>query len=440
MDWLEDFNKRVVSASEAVKAIKSGDRVAFTPGGAEPKAVGEALAKRKDELQGVRLFIPVPRRDFGWYEPGWEQSFKITLGRIPAPWRDRLVGERFDVSTASLAARSKSQERGETTDQVDVLILELSPPDKHGFCSFGAARFDKKERVGLAKQTIAQINSKLIRTFGDNQIHYSEIAFFVQDDPRVARDPPPPAATEVGRQIADLVHGLVKSGDTIQIGAGSTTETLVGSGALEGKEDLGVHTEFCAYGIIELVRRGVINGKRKTVNPGKLVAASIAGTHEDLEFVNENPLFELYSPDYTHDLRTIAAHDNMVAINNALMIDLCGQITAESLGTRRISGPGGQPSFAIGALMSKGGRSITVLPSTANSPQGPVSRIVAVLPKGTAVTVPYTAADYVVTEYGIASLQGKTMRQRAEALISIAHPDWRVGLRKAGNRLLGLAT
>ena len=236
------------------------------------------------------------------------------------------------------------------------------------------------------------------------------------------------------KDIAHNVSKLIKDGDTLQIGVGRTTEPLIELGLLDSKHDLGWHSEATPPGVISLVREGIINGEFKTINTGKVTVTSLGGaSKEDMDWVNNNPLFWLYSANYIWDVRVISAHNNMVAINNALCVDLTGQITAESIGNQLLSSAGGQVSFVVGSLYSKGGRSITVLPSTAK--RGTISRIVPMFEPGTTVTVPRTCADHIVTEYGIAYLRGKSLRHRAEELINIAHPDFRAELRKEARRL-----
>ncbi len=236
------------------------------------------------------------------------------------------------------------------------------------------------------------------------------------------------------KEIVGYVSSLIKDGDTLQIGVGRTTEPLLNLGLLNGKSDIGYHAEATPPGLIRLVREGVVTGKYKTIDQGKVMVTSIGGaSKEDMDWVNMNPLIELYPAEYILDARCIAANDNMVSINSAVAVDLTGQIAAESIGPRMLSGAGGQLAFAIGASLSEGGRGITVLPSSAAS--GKVSRIVSSLESGTIVTVPRTLADYVVTEYGIASLKGKTQRERALELINVAHPDFRSELLKEAERL-----
>lgn len=325
--------------------------------------------------------------------------------------------------------------------EADVLFTEVSPPDENGYCSFGASVWGKKRAVECAKLVLAEVNKNLIRTYGENYVHVSEIDYFVEHVSGGKR----PGATdllgrktwepgEVEKRIAQYVSTLIKDGDTLQIGVGSTSEWVAHLGALNNKVDLGWHSETTPRGIIKLVREGVITGKRKNVNRGKVIAVAVGGgDKEDMDFVNNNPLFELYDADYVLNPAVIGLNENVVAINSAIAIDLTGQIAAESVGPVLMSGPGGQLAFATGAQLSKGGHFISTLPSTAKN--GAVSRIVPQLEAGTIVTIPRTLADIVVTEYGMAHLYGKTQRERAMELINIAHPDFRTELKKEAEKL-----
>ena len=292
-----------------------------------------------------------------------------------------------------------------------------------------------------AKTVIAEINKSFIHTFGDNSIHISEIDYFVEP---VAAERKTGSTDQLGRKaivigkeensIAEFVGSLIQDGDTLQIGVGSAAECVAGvKGILDKKSDLGWHSETSPKGIIKLVREGVITGKRKTINTGKMVAIALGGSEEDMKFVDRNPMFELYDAEYVLDPRIVSANDRFVGINAAVAVDLTGQIAAESVGPAILSGPGGQLTFAIGAQLSKGGRFITTMQSTARG--GKVSRVVPMLKEGSMVTVPRTLADIVVTEFGVAQLRGKTHRERALELIAIAHPDFRAELRKQAQTL-----
>jgi len=433
--WQEEYRRKLISAEAAAGMVKAGDLVLFTPG-REAHAVGLALAARKEELRGVKVYAPSPGYDFGWYDPGWEESFNIIVSMVTATSQEAVDQHLVDIDFGGLIP---FQEAGKL--EPDVLLTEVSPPNERGFCSFGASLWNKRRLISRAKIAIAEVNKNLIRTFGDNYIHISEIDYFVE---HLTSGKAPGMGSLAGREIrepepylktvAGYVNQLLNSGDTIQIGVGRTTEPLVRLGMLAGKEDLGYHSEATPPGIITLVKEGVITGKYKTVNPGKCVVTTIGGsTREEMEWVDNNPLFHLVDVEYLEDIRVIAAHDNMVAINNILAIDLGGQIASEGLGTRTLAVAGGQIAFVYGAWLSKGGRSIMVLPATAQG--GKLSRIAPTLPSGTPVTIQRNLADTVITEYGVARLRGKTLRERAEALISIAHPDFRAELKREARRM-----
>jgi len=430
--WQDEYNGKLVAAEEAAELVKSGDRVVFTMG-REAHAIGLAIASRKEELNAVHVFVPTPGYDFGWYDEGWQNSFDVSIIMPTGVSQEAIDAKRCDI----LPTIAVSMYRAETlVIPADVVLTEVSLPDEKGFCSFGQSLWNKKRQIKAGKIVIAEVNKNLIRTYGQNFVHVSEIDYFVEHltsgaEPgmgslagRALKEPEPHL-----KAIAGYVGEIIKDGDTIQIGVGRTTEPLVRLGMFEGRRDLGVHTEATPPGIITLVRDGVITGKYKTINEGRVVATSLGGgTREEMAWAANNPIFELVDVDYLEDVRIIAAHDNMVAINNALQIDLSGQITAESLGSRLLSSTGGQFSFVLGAVMSRGGRSITVLPATAKG--GTISRIVPRLPEGAVVTLPRGCADYVVTEFGVAKLWGKSLRQRAQELIAIAHPDFREELKR----------
>jgi len=436
MSWKEEYEKRLISPEDAVKLIRSGDRVAFAYG-LEPNDLALALLARAGDLKDIRLYVPAPGRDLPWYEPGWEEAFSVSVGYVLPVARKMVEERRGDYMVSGLLWAEDPSLR----EPVDVLLIYLSTPDEHGYCSFGGSLWDKKRAVRAAKLVLAEVSPDLIRTYGDNYIHVSEIDYFVPHTP-TGRAPgttdilgrKTAGPSEVEKTIAEYVASLIRDGDTIEVGVGGAAEWVLQLGVLESKHDLGVHSENLPRGTASLVMNGVITGKFKSTNPGKVVSTACGGgTKEEMDFINMNPIFELYGSDYVLDPRVIAAHDNMVAINAALAVDLTGQIAAESIGPTMVSGTGGQLAFAIGAAISKGGRNITVLPSTAR--EGRVSRIVPQLEPGTVVTVPRNLADVVVTEHGIGRLKGKTQRQRAEELISIAHPDFRAALRNQAQRL-----
>jgi 4-hydroxybutyrate CoA-transferase len=441
LNWQEHYQKDMLSAEEAAKLVKSGDYVVFTTG-REATSVGKAIAARKDDLKGTRVLIPSPINDFGWYDTENKEMmevFEIIVG-MPTGISQKMIDERQCDMIPSGHIPLLELPYGPP----NVLLTEVSPPNEQGFCSFGNSVWNKRNQIREAKLTIAEVNDKLVWPHGETIIHCSEIDYFVEHEQtgrvpgkgtlagRTVRETP-----EYVKAIMKNVRSLLRDGDCIQIGIGRTTEPMVRLGLLEGKNDLGYHSEATPPGIITAVKEGIITGKYKPPDYGqwKCVCTSLGGgTREEMEWADNNPLFELVNLAYLEDVRVIAAHDNVVAINNCLAVDLRGQITAESLGPKLMSGAGGQIPFVMAAFLSKGGRAITVLPSTAQN--GTVSRIVPFFPEGTVVTIQMHCADYVVTEYGIAHMRGKTSRQRAEELISIAHPDFRDELRKQAEKLL----
>jgi len=441
-DWRGEYERKTISIDDAAALVKSGDYVVFTMG-REAFGLGLAIAARKDELKDVKIFCPAPSYDFGWYDEDWQDSFQVMTMMVTGVCQEAVDAKRIDVNPGVLIGTPRGMTGAQLEQDPDIAITELSPPDEKGFCSFGQSVWDKRKTIKQAKLVVAEVNDKLIRTYGDNFIHISEIDYFVEHVSsgigigtgtlagRERKDPEPYL-----KDIAKYVNGLIEDGDTLQIGVGRTSEALVALGMLDGKRDIGYHSEATPPGIITLVKQGVINGERKTINSGKAVVTSLGGgTREEMVWADRNPLFWLVDVDYLEDIRVIASHDNMVVVNNALAIDLAGQIASETIGIRPMAAAGGQPSFVIGALLSKGGRSITVIPSTASG--GKVSRIVPRMTEGAAVTVPRQLADYVVTEYGVTRLWGKSLRQRSKGLISIAHPDFREELTKEALQMWG---
>jgi 4-hydroxybutyrate CoA-transferase len=445
MDWREEYQRKTVSPDEAVKRVKSGDcvEVASAPG------LESALGGRAGELRNVVIRGSSYRKELPWFQPGREGSFIVQSGALPMQRRDTPPDAKlidYVPPYLSFLRTRLEEERGLEQGRIDVFMVTVSAPDRNGCCSFGSTLLAKKTQARRAKIVLAEVSDLpgfRLRTGGDNYIHVSEIDCFVPhapaSGPRVGRFRAR-ELTDVDRRIAQHVAGLVRDGDTIELGVGSVAEALPAAGAFDGKRDLGLHMGTLWKGLIPLVRDGVFTGARKTLHQGKVVASAIqladeAGDNLEMtEFVDHNPAFELYAIDYVQDFKTIAAHDNFVAINSALAVDLSGQVTTESIGSRTVGAPGGFPAFAMGALMSKGGRSIIVMSSTAA--EGKVSRITPSFPANTMVTLPRYFADYVVTEYGVASLMGKTQRERVQQLIGIAHPDFRSGLEREAQMLL----
>lgn len=439
MNWQVEYRKRLTTAEEAVKVVRSGDVVAI-PVYSNPAVIAKALADRLTELTGVTVLLGAAAADLPWYHPEAARAFQIepwyTSPYLPKPIRRMVLEKRSDHRICPSALLFKALNEGRPDARPpDVVLLDVSPPDHNGFVSLGAGVWDKKELIQYARTVIAEVNPSFIRTAGENFVHLRDIDYCVELPETEEFRPPFPAVevSEQVKQIAAHVAPLIRDGDTIEVGAGSTSEALVQAGIFAGRNDLGWHTERIPRGGVELVRQGIFTGACKTRHPGRAVATAIAFSREEREFVHSNPHFELYRVAYINHISTIAAHDNMVAINNALRVDLTGQVVADSFGPQMFTGTGGLPEYAIASVYAKGGRSIIVLPSTTSD--GKISRIVPLIEEGSFVTSPRQFTDYVVTEYGVARLFGKTQRRRAEELIAIAHPDFRPELEKAAKRL-----
>ena len=443
MDWKEEFKRKLVTPEEAAREIQSGDIIRLGWVISCPHTLCQALGKRKDELEGVTIInstvvIPQP-----WHEPGYEKAFRLVDTFISAVVRPLFEQKKIDFLGLDTILQQRQYTDRRRQGHRQVYMRQFSPPDEHGYCSFGEAIWYGADAVRNSDLVIAEIVPGLIRTYGDNHVHVSEIDKFVEAAPSFKHDPADAkragmvAGSDREIEIASVIgatvaNELIRDGDVVQIGAGVVSAAI--AGFLQDKHDLGFHSEIMPGGIVDLVKEGVITGRTKKVHPGKVVATCCMGmTDEELGYVNNNPMFELYGVTHTNDPRVISANDNVVSINNTLAVDLSGQVASDSLGPLPYSGVGGQLDFVLGAMMSRGGRSVIVLPATAKGDT--ISRITPMLTLGQGVSVPRGWVDYVVTEYGVASLFGKSLRERAEELISVAHPDFRVELRKTAEEL-----
>ncbi len=444
--WQDKYRDKIISAKEAAKIVKSGERVVLAMMDM-PKLIGFELAKRKDELQNVTL-ISHWTDDFPWFQPGWEDSFLVEDAFPLAHTRPGVKERRFDwvpsIFGLNDGVRQEESDRTGIYHYADVFLGKVSPPDEEGYCSFGPRLWYSPSALKTARTVIVEVDPTITRVFGD-RVHISEIDYLVETEPVPADKAkserplpvPPVDEWEKAQVIAANVSTLIRDGDTLQIGTGTASEAI--TTFLEDRNDLGIDSEIIPVSLLEAIRKGVFTNKRKSINRGKSVCACLRtydndpATPEILEFVRENPAFEFRDVGYICNVPRIASNDNMVSINTGLAIDLLGQLVIDHLGPVPISGPGGQVEFCIGAHYSKGGRSITSLMSTAK--QGTISRIVPQLEKGTVVEIPLTYVDYLVTEYGMVNLDGKTRRERAEAIISIAHPDFQPELRRAAQKL-----
>ena len=428
----EIYRSRLVSLEDAVSRINSGDRIWISAGQRVTKLIS-GLLPRVLELEGVQL-KGLPMGDFGWYSDVFQGHLRVDTLFGSAFSREALASGRADFTPWWVWGGQKALEEGRPgTAPFDVTFIGTSPPNEWGYCCFGSSLWEAKTMTKHSNLVICEVNENHIRTFGDTWIHVSEIDAFVESDEPVPEAPATePAASDM--PIAEYVATLINDGDTLQFGTGTTSGFIPTSGVLDNKQDLGYFAELTVRGTIELAQKGVITSRYMDTHPGKFITTTAGNSPEDHQYINENPMFEFYDTDYIHSPAAIARNDNMVAIDNAITVDLNGQIGASTIGPRIWSGTGGHLSYALGAFMSKGGRYICVLPSTAVS--GTKSRIVSQFEPGQVVTVPQDISDIVVTEYGVAHLLNKTLRERADELISIAHPDFRADLRREAGRAL----
>jgi acetyl-CoA hydrolase len=415
---------RWTSAADTGKVVRSGQRVYIGGGCGVPMVLAGELARRAPELRDVEIIHILTAGTSAWVTPEVSSAFRDNSLFIGPNVRAAVQQGRADFTPVFLSEVPRLFREGHLP--IDVALIAVSPPDSHGYCSYGVEVGVTKPAVESARVVIAEINPRMPRVWGNSFIHVSQIDYCVEVDyplPELRQGEPAPVYSRIGHHIADLID----NGSTLQMGIGAIPNAVLDY--LGDKRDLGVHSEMFSDGIIDLVQRGVITGARKTLLPGKLVAGFVLGTERIYRFVHNNPIIEMRTTDFTNDPFTISRNDKMVAINAALQVDLTGQVCADSIGTRFYSGVGGQADFIRGAARSKGGKPIIALPSTALS--GTVSRIVSTLEPGAGVTTSRNDVHYIVTEYGVAYLFGKTVHQRAAALIAIAHPDFRADLEAA---------
>ncbi|MBW2622647.1 MAG: hypothetical protein JRD68_07055 [Deltaproteobacteria bacterium] len=478
-NWREEYKRKLVSAEEAARAVKSGDNIFFAS--AYYGQVAYAIAARADELRGVNVEYQAPLFDPGWLAPGMEESFRIIvrifMGATAREIHDEGRLEFLPYTNGTWSKPYRDDRPGKR--EIDVFLDVVSPPDENGFMTFGHQIWERRGYADRAKVVIAEIDEHLIKSRGDTLLHVSQVDYLVditsppatdeeidailtkiapekRERARIAAKSSNPRRihnlagmlddvtedrlellfgleepNDEARAITENMKPLLRDRDTIQIGIGKPSKFIVELGVFDHLKDLSIFTEMPSPGMAGLIKRGIATGKYASVYPGKAVMASLGGLRlEEIQWAENNPLIEQYSSDHIVNIARISQNENMVAINNAVQVDLTGQITCETqFGTRLLNGPGGQIEFHIGAFSAPGGRAITLLPSTWGD--GGVSNIVAQMDQGTLVSVPRVFADYIVTEWGVAELCGKTHRERAQALIEVAHPDFRDELKEA---------
>jgi acetyl-CoA hydrolase len=428
MSWTESYQKKVVTAAEAVKAVKSGDRIFLTGNCSVPKMILAALVDRGHELEDVEINQALTIGSADYVSPEMEGHLRVNTMFISHNTRKAVQAGRADFTPVLLSEFPLLFK--EKHLPVNVAFVHLSPPDPHGYCSFGVEVGLSKSPAESAEIIIAEVNDQMPRTLGDSFIHVSDIDYIVPVDYPLPELPMGEGSpSEIVEKIAEYIADLIPDEATMQMGIGAVPDAVLKH--LYDKKDLGIHTELFSDGVIDLVENGVITNAKKTIHPGKIIAGFILGTKRLYDWVHNNPLIEFLRTEYVNDPFVISQNHRMVAINSAIEVDLTGQICADSIGTKLYSGVGGQLDFVYGSSRSKGGVPIIALPSKAKE----ISRIVPTLKTGAGVVTTRNHIQYVVTEYGVAHLYGKTIRERAQALINIAHPEFRDELTKQAQEL-----
>ena len=424
MSWIERYKSKIMTPRRALeRSIKAGDRLMLNANCGEPQTLAEALSEMAHDLRDVEVvqLLALGRAD--WVKAELKGCLRLNAMFIGPSVRAEVNAGDADYTPVFLSEIPSLFTSGQLP--VDVTLVQVSPPDEHGFCSYGVSVDIVKPAAESSRVVVAEVNQQMPRTLGDSFIHVSKLTHVVESDRPVLELPRDPF-TDVHRRIGTHIAELINDGDTLQLGIGAIPDAVLSQ--LDDKRDLGVHTEMFSDGVMELFEAGVITNDKKTLHKGKIVSAFAMGSRLLYDWINNNPLVEMHPCDYTNDPFIIAQNDNMISINSAVSIDLTGQVNSDSMGTRFYSGIGGQVDFVRGAARSKGGKSILAFPSTAKG--GEVSRIVPMLAPGAGVVTSRGDVQYVATEYGVAQLRGKSIRQRSQELINIAHPKFREELEK----------
>ena len=413
---------KAVSAEEAVKVIKSNSRVYIQAAAAAPQMLINAMTARHDELLNVEICQLHTEGDAPYANPELRDSFHVNSFFIGANVRHTLKAGNGSYTPVFLSEVPLLFKRN--IIDLDAVLIHVSVPDKHGYCSLGVSIEATLAAIDNATYVIAQVNKQMPRTHGAGIIHISEIDLFVECD-----EPLPihsmPEASKIENSISDYVAGLIEDRSTLQMGIGTIPNAVLSR--LTNHKDLGLHTEMFSDGVIDLILKDVINSNYKGVNKGRALATFLMGSQRLYDYVDDNPFVEMRESDYVNDVSIIKLNPRMVSINSAVEVDLTGQVCADSIGTRLYSGVGGQMDFIRGASLSEGGKAIIALPSTTKKG---ISRIVPSLKPGAGVVTTRAHVHYIITEYGIANLYGKTIKERVEALVNIAHPNHREAIDK----------
>ncbi|MGH4138836.1 acetyl-CoA hydrolase/transferase family protein [Clostridium sp.] len=417
MNLKEIYKSKVITAEQAAGKIKSGNRVVIGHACGEPTAVIDAMVANSEAYDNVEIVHMVAMSKSEYAKPGMEKHFRHNSLFVGGSTRKAVNSGRADFTPCYF---SEVPGLFEGSLPVDVALIQVTVPDEHGYCSFGVSNDYTKPAAECAKLVIAEVNNKMPRTMGDSFIHVSEIDFIVESNHQII-ELAPPKIGDVEKAIGEHCASLIEDGSTLQLGIGAIPDAVLLF--LHDKKDLGIHSEMISDGVVDLVEAGVITNKAKTIHPGKIVVTFLMGTQKLYDFVNNNPMVEMYPVDYVNDPIVIMKNSKMISINSCVQVDLMGQVASESIGLKQISGVGGQVDFVRGSNMCKDGKSIMAMSST--TAKGTISKIVPLLDEGSAVTTGRNDVNYVVTEYGIAQLKGKTLKERARAMINIAHPDFK---------------
>lgn len=424
MDWKEYYKSRVVTAEEALSQIRDGETIMPSHAAAEPKYLTYKLVEMKDQFHNVGILQGLNIGDAPYAAEDCYKHFVIKSFFYGANNRKCLQEGRGETIPIHFYAQPVAMRQHAVP--VDVGLIQVTPPDEDGYVNMGTSCDQTAEIVRLARITIAQVNKNMPHLCGATKIKVTDIDYFVEHDEDIYELPFITSDDPVSEKIGYYISTLIEDGACLQMGQGKVPNAILKF--LEHKKDLGIHTEVFSDNLIPLVKKGVVNGQAKQIDKGRIVATFVQGTKDLYKFVDNNPMIQLMPVDYTNNAGVIAQNDNVVAINSAIEVDLMGQVVADSVGNKMFSGVGGQQDFLRGAEQSKNGKPIIALPSTAKNDT--ISRIVAGLKPGTPVTTTRNEVHYVVTEYGIADLFGKSISERSEALIAIAHPKFRDQLRE----------
>ena len=417
MDWKLDYSKKLISAEEVIKNIKDGDKVVMSFGCGEPRAIVRAMRENYKDFHDVEVINMLLLGETPWVDEEVKGHFRYNSFFASGTNRKAIATGVSDYTSCYL---SESPMVLKEYTKPRVTVMSVTPPDEDGYVSLGTNCDYIETTLAHCEVKIAQVNKFVPYTYGAARKHVSEFDFFVEHDEPIPQVPAPPL-TDVEIQIGKNCASLINDGDCIQLGIGGIPNAICEE--LRHKKDLGLHSEMVGDGVVDLITSGVINNSKKNINRGKTILGFAFGTTKLFDFISGNPDVEMMPMDYVNNPVVIAQHDNMVSVNSCLQVDLMGQVVSDTIGLNQFSGVGGQVDFVRGATMSKGGRSIIAMPSTAKGDT--ISKIVPKITDYSAVTTTRNDVNYIVTEFGIAQLKGKTMRERARALISIAHPNFR---------------